>query len=50
LGGEQFFEMLKKVLAGDIETQKEIFNKVKQLFYDNGFKDEINEWDGYFMG
>jgi len=49
-GGEQFFEMLKKVLAGDIETQKEIFNKVKQLFYDNGFKDEINEWDGYFMG
>lgn len=48
--GKTFFGMIKKILTGDIETQKEIFNKVKQLFYENGFKAEIDDWSNYYMG
>ena len=48
--GKTFFGMIKEILGGNIETQKEIFNKVKQLFYENGFKAEIDDWNNYYMG
>ncbi|MFA7253393.1 MAG: hypothetical protein WC107_02475 [Patescibacteria group bacterium] len=49
--GITFFDMLRKIIdTGDIKTQKEIFNQVKNLFCNNGYKDEINEWNCYYMG
>lgn len=48
--GGTFFQMIIKVLAGDIYIQKEIFKAVKELFYDHGYKTEIDDWDGYYMG
>jgi hypothetical protein len=48
---DEFIELLKKIISsGDIETQKDVFDEMKKLFYDNGFKDVINGWNCYYMG
>ncbi|MFA5927247.1 MAG: hypothetical protein WCT32_04130 [Patescibacteria group bacterium] len=50
-GSEEFIGKLRAVVCmGDVEVQKEVFNKVKDIFRKKGFDDIINGWNSYYMG
>ncbi len=47
---DEFIFDYKHILeTGDINTQKKIFTLVKQLFINQGFKDSIDGWKGYYF-
>ncbi|MBI4122020.1 MAG: hypothetical protein HY461_01680 [Parcubacteria group bacterium] len=48
---EAFLKTVKDIISsGDIKTQKNQFNDVKELFSKNGFSQSINGWNGYWLG
>ena len=48
---DAFIGKLKKVMTtGDIETEKEIFTKVCELFKSKGYGEVIDGWKGYYLG
>lgn len=48
---DAFVGKLKKIMTtGDIETQKEIFTKVCELFRREGYGKVIDGWKGYYLG
>lgn len=47
---DEFIRKLKKIATiGDIETQKEIFSKICELFRREGYGKVIDGWAGYFI-
>lgn len=48
---DKFVEKIMKVICtGDINIQKEIFEKVCELFRSHGYEEVIDGWKGYYMG
>ena len=47
---DEFIEKLRKIMAtGDVDAQKEIFNKICDLFRKEGYGKVIDGWKGYFI-
>ncbi len=48
---DEFIEKIIKIMTtGDIKTQKEIFEKVCELFRAQGYGEVIDGWKGYYLG
>lgn len=48
---ENFLKKLEEIMTtGNIETQKEVFNKVKELCQQNGYAEAIDSWNGCYLG
>ena len=46
-----FLGKIEKILkTGDVTTQREILNKVFEIFRENGYNEVIDGWNGYYMG
>ena len=49
--GKEFVLIIKKLLeSGDVELQKEVFQKICKLAIEKGYKETIDGWDGCYLG
>lgn len=49
--GDEFLEKITKIIqTGDVATQKEILNKIFELFRQHGYGAVIDGWNGYYLG
>ena len=48
---EDFLKKLEEIMTtGNIELQKEVFSKVKELCQQNRYAEAIDSWSGYYLG
>ncbi|MFA6963508.1 MAG: hypothetical protein WC227_02220 [Patescibacteria group bacterium] len=48
--GEFMALVLQIISTGNVEVQKQVFQKISELFRSNGYDGVITGWDGYWLG
>lgn len=48
---DEFVSILKKMLqTGDVQLQKEVFQKIRRLAVERGYQETIDGWNGCYLG